>query len=335
MIVESDFRPPYWLRNPHLQTLLPYLARQRARPTVRRERLELADGDFIDLDWTCGSGGPVVIVLHGLSGSVDSHYARTILSVLHRRGMRGVLMNFRGASGEPNRLPRTYHGGETSDLSLLVRALRAREPHTPLAMVGYSLGGNVLLKWLGEQGDEAPLRAAVAVSVPFELHRATDRLMQGFSRVYQWHILRCLKRSLAVKARTVELPFDISILEDIATFRRFDDVITAPLHGFRDADDYYRRASARRYLTDIRIPTLIVHALDDPFVPASALPGPQELSAATVLEVARHGGHVGFVSGRPISGRWLERRVMAFLSAHLASAAVGASRGRKKAAAGA
>ncbi len=319
MIVESDFTPPAWLRNPHLQTLWPYAARYRVSVRVRRERLELPDGDFLDLDWTLGGAGPVVIILHGLSGSVDSHYARSLLTGLHRRGLRGVLMNFRGAGGEPNRLARSYHGGETGDLSTVVETLRRREPHTPLALVGYSLGGNVLLKWLGEQGRRAPVCAAVAVSVPFDLSRSTTRLMQGFSRLYQWHILRSLKQALYAKARTLDLPIDLSMVKDISTFRRFDDLITAPLHGFRDAEHYYRRSSAIGYLDAIRVPTLIIHALDDPFVPASAVPAPSALSENTVLELTRHGGHVGFVSrgGALARDSWLDGRILTFLGARL------------------
>ena len=313
--MQGGFTPPAWLRNPHLQTLWPYLIRYRTHAQVRRERLELPDGDFLDLDWNLAPAGPTVLILHGLSGSVDSHYARTLLTYLQRRGLRGVLMNFRGASGEPNRLARSYHGGETGDLSAVVQILRRREPAAPLAAVGYSLGANVLLKWLGEQGHRAPLDAAVAVSVPFDLGRSTARLMQGFSRLYQWHILRNLKQALAIKARTVPLPFDVHAAERIGDFRRFDDLITAPLHGFRDADEYYTVCSAVRYLGAIRVPTLIVHAADDPFVPPDALPGPDGLSETTVLELSRHGGHVGFVGeGRALSREgWLDGRIGAFL----------------------
>lgn len=337
MIVESDFAPPRWLRNPHLQTLWPYAARHSTKVRVRRERLELPDGDFIDLDWGEDGadpppgrrggltvGGPeqrgLVIGLHGLSGSVDSHYARSLLRSLARRGRRGVIMNFRGASGEPNRLARGYHGGETGDLSTVVEILRRREPDTPLAAVGYSLGANVLLKWLGEQGRKAPLSAAVAVSVPFDLSQSTTRLTQGLSRVYQWHILRSLKEAVIAKARIVEVPVDLKLVRLASTFRRFDDLVTAPLHGFQDADQYYRLSSAVGYLGDIRVPTLIVHSLDDPFVPASAVPGPAALSDSTLLEITRYGGHVGFVGrGRVLSSEsWLDGRIAEFLGTRIA-----------------
>jgi predicted alpha/beta-fold hydrolase len=320
MIVQSDFNPRPWLRNPHVQTLWPYLVRHRSAFAARRERLELPDGDFVDLDWNVCNHGPIVVVLHGLSGSIRSHYAKGILSAMQHRGIRAVLMNFRGASGEPNRLPRGYHAGDTGDLSTVMATLRAREPRTPVAAVGFSLGGNVLLKWLGEQRAQAGVFAAAAVSVPFDLARTTDRLTRGFSRLYQWHILKCLKQDLAIKARRVPMPVDIAGLTRISTFRQFDDLITAPLHGFDDAAAYYDYAGAGRYLSTIAVPTLILHALDDPFIPASALPSEHRLSATTTLEIAPHGGHVGFVEELAgVAAHWLENRLVSFLSAGLSA----------------
>jgi len=318
MIIQSDFKPPAWLSNPHLQTLWPYFMRSGMKIEVRRERLELPDGDFIDLDWNTCDGGAIVVLLHGLSGSVNSHYAKYTLRALQRRGMRGVLMNFRGASGEPNRLPRGYHGGETGDFAIVMQTLLRREPRTPIAAVGFSLGGNVLLKWVGEKQDKCPLYAAVAVSAPLDLDRTTVRLSQGFSRLYQWHILKCLKRDLLVKSRKVDLPVDVTKISSVTSFRQFDDSITAPLHGFRNAAEYYEYSSARRFLGGISVPTLILHALDDPFIPASVLPANTELTASTTLELSRHGGHVGFVNKASTSdGDWLENRITGFLNARL------------------
>lgn len=312
MIVPSDFAPPFWLRGPHLQTLWPYLFHARRRVPVRRERLELDDGDFIDLDWNTQPHGPIVVVLHGLSGSIKSHYAHGLLHRLQRRGMRAVVMNFRGAGGQPNRLARGYHAGETGDLETVIAALRRREPGTPLAAVGFSLGGNVLLKWLGERGGGAPLRAAVAVSVPFDLALAVQRLNRGLSRLYQWHILRSLKADLAAKAKAVPLPIDVARAAGVRDFRAFDDVVTAPLHGFAGAQEYYAQSSARRYLHGIQVPTLIVQARDDPFLPACALPDESELSPAVRLELSGRGGHVGFVGGRGPRD-WLQRRIADYL----------------------
>ncbi len=311
MITRSDFRPAWWLPGAHLQTLYPTLFRRRSHPRLRRERLELADGDFIDLDWTDASGGPIVLVVHGLEGSLASHYTGGILGALAARGYHAVLMYFRGCSGEPNRLARSYHSGDTADLQAVHDHIRQHHPAAPLAMVGYSLGGNVLLKWLGEQGVAAPLTTAVAVSVPFDLDCAAQRLEQGLSRLYQQHLLNKLRRSVRLKAAVLPPPVPLAQLPGLTTFRRFDDAVTAPLHGFTGVDDYYRRSSSRQYLDRITVPTLILQARDDPFLPASALPVDTDLSGAVTLELSPRGGHVGFVAGRiPFAAEyWLELRI--------------------------
>ncbi|HQU15316.1 MAG: hydrolase [Chromatiales bacterium 21-64-14] len=319
MIALEPFIPAWWLPGPHSQTLWPNRLRPRPRVALRWERLELADGDFLDLAWTAAGAGPTVLVLHGLEGCAYSTYALGLLRAIERRGWRAVVMHFRGCSGTPNRLPRSYHSGETGDLQTVVEHLRAREPDVPLAAVGYSLGGNVLLKWLGEQGVDAPLRCAVAVSVPFELAKSAQRLERGFSRVYQWSLVRRLRRSVREKFRTVPSPLDLRGLSNCRTFRAFDDRITAPLHGYTDADDYYRRCSSRPYLARIRIPTLVLQARDDPFLTPDAIPGPTECAASVQLEIQEAGGHVGFVYG-PVPWRaryWLEERIPAFLASRL------------------
>src|SRR3990167_580396 len=177
----NQFKPAWWLPNSHLQTLWPAICRKRKKLSLQRERFELPDGDFIDLDWLKkDQSGPLVLILHGFEGSVESHYAAGILQTLNRKGWRGVFMHFRGCSGEHNRLPRGYHSGDTHDVRYVIQTIRKREPKTPIAAVGYSLGGNVLLKWLGETGEQNPLKAAIAISVPFELHKAAARIQQGF-----------------------------------------------------------------------------------------------------------------------------------------------------------
>jgi uncharacterized protein len=317
VILTSTFRPAWWLPGPHLQTLWPHLVRRRPRLALRRERLELPDGDFVDLDWTAGATGPLALVLHGLEGCSASHYAAGILEALHTRGVRGVLMHFRGCSGEPNRMPRSYHSGETTDLQHVLDVLRRREPATPFAAIGYSLGGNVLLKWLGERGEHARLSAAIAVSVPFDLHQAAWRLERGTSRLYQWALLQQLRRSAARKFRSRPAPFDLEALHRARSFRAFDDLVTAPLHGFSSADEYYSRSSSRQYLRSIRVPTLILHAADDPFMTERAIPRPADLSPQVTLELSPKGGHVGFVAGRsplrPVY--WLEQRIPDYLKA--------------------
>jgi hypothetical protein len=319
MITASRFRPAWWLRGAHLQTLYPTFARCRSCPELQRERLELPDGDFIDIDWTGNTRGPVVLVLHGLEGSLESHYTGGILTALAAHGYRTGLMYFRGCSGEPNRLPRGYHSGETGDLQTVIRHIGESSPGKPVAVVGYSLGGNVLLKWLGEQGDRAMLTTAVAVSVPFDLDRAACRLEQGLSRIYQNHLLKKLRRSVQAKSAIHSPPVPLQELENLKTFRQFDDAITAPLHGFRDVGDYYSQSSSRRYLRHIDAPVLIIHARDDPFLPPAAIPTDAELSHAVTLELSRYGGHVGFVGGNtPLAADyWLERRICEHLQAYL------------------
>ncbi len=328
MISCSDFRPAWWLPGAHLQTLYPTLFRRRACPPLRRERLELADGDFVDLDWTDSNGGPVVLVLHGLEGSLASHYTGGILKALAARDYHAALMYFRGCSGEPNRLARSYHSGDTSDLQAVHDHIRERHPATPLAVIGYSLGGNVLLKWLGEQGAAAPLTTAVAVSVPFELNSAARRLEQGLSRLYQRHLLNKLRRAVRLKANARPPPVPLEKLSRLTTFRQFDDAVTAPLHGFKHVDDYYSRSSSRQYLDRIAVPTLILQAQDDPFLPASAIPVDADLSAAVTLELSPSGGHVGFVAGRiPFAADyWLEQRICRHLQERLTVPVPGAGR---------
>lgn len=317
--MDERFQPAWWCRGPHRQTLWARLMRHAPRLALQRERLELPDGDFIDLDWTETGSGPIVIILHGLEGSSDSPYARGILQAVERRGWRGVVMHFRGCNGEPNRLARSYHSGDTGDLAYFIDVLRRREPRTPLATVGFSLGGNVLLKWLGKTGHQAPVRAAVAVSVPFDLHSAADRLQQGFSRLYQWQLMRSMRRSVAEKRRRMELPLKIRDLSALKSFRDFDEHVTAPLHGFDNADHYYTASSSRQYLKGIAVPTLVLHARDDPFMTEAAIPRNDELSEAVTLELSAHGGHVGFVAGTwPWRPRyWLEERIPAYLARYL------------------
>jgi predicted alpha/beta-fold hydrolase len=318
---DSPFRPAWWLSNRHLQTIWPVLCRARVRLETRRERLELPDGDFLDVDWV-GRGGPIVIVLHGLQGSAESNYARGLLKQIEARGWRGALMHFRGCSGEANRLPRSYHSGETTDIDWFARELRRREPETPLAGVAYSLGGNVLLKWLGESGTNSPLEVAVAVSIPFELGTAADSMASGLSRVYQWYLIRKLKKAVRAKMANGSFPLSLSDadLDRLRSFREFDDAVTAPMHGFRSAHDYYERCSSRQFVERIETPTLVIHAADDPLMRSEIIPRPDERSAHVAFEVSPNGGHVGFVSGPwPWSARyWLEDRIPEFLGAHFA-----------------
>ena len=325
MFIQTAFKPAWWLRNAHLQTVYPALFRKSSVPINRkRERLNTADNDFIDLDW-CGEGDkPLVILLHGLTGSSCSSYILGLQNVLLKQGMRSVTLNFRGCSGEPNQLARGYHSGDTGDIDFVYRTLRQREPETSMAVVGFSLGGNVLLKWLGEQGDKVSLAAAVAVSVPLVLARCATKLDHGYSKIYRNKLLRELKLYIRGKQRHLEKIGDhheagkihqIGDLSTIKSFWQYDDRVVARLHGFKNVDHYYQLSSSRQYLNKIKIPTLLIQAIDDPFMTKSVIPEPEELSSSVNLEVTAGGGHVGFVSGNiPFKPRyWLEQRIPEFL----------------------
>jgi uncharacterized protein len=313
---EADFSPPRGLTNAHVQTLLPRLM---ARPPLKRdiEVLELPDGDFVELNWAspqpADPEAPIFVLFHGLEGSFDSPYARWLLSAASRLGWRAVLMHFRGCGSQPNRLPRAYHSGDTADAYWLFGQLAHRFPKALKVAAGVSLGGNMLLKLVADQGgDGLDLAGAIVISAPLDLAASADRLNQGFSRIYERHLLGSLKRKVRDKLLRggLPLPLEVSGLASLTSLRAYDDAVTAPLHGFEGAEDYYQRASAGPLLGDIELPTLILHADDDPFMPSSLyerLPAP---SPAVHLEIARHGGHVGFMEWR--NGRlepWLARRI--------------------------
>ncbi|MCH1923992.1 hydrolase [Shewanella sp. C32] len=311
----SQFRAPWWARNPHVQTILPVMTKHRL-PKLQRQRLELADGDFIDLDWLTPhiAAAPTLVLVHGLEGSSQSHYARRMLQQCQRLGLNAVVHHHRGCSGEDNRLPRSYHSGDTADLHATLSSIKQAAPQQPLWAVGYSLGGNMLAKYLAEQGENCLLQAAAVVSAPLELAGCARKLEHGFSRIYQRHLLRQLQRKMQLKQQR-HPSLTMPDLASLNTFYRFDDRITAPMHGFAGADDYYQRASAKPLLAKISVPTLILHAADDPFMSASVIPEPTTLPTAVRYELAPHGGHVGFINGgTPWRPRYyLESRVLNFL----------------------
>lgn len=317
-VVSSTFRPHPLLRNAHLQTLVSSLLRLRPALEIRRERLELPDGDFVDLGWSGDGSGPIAILVHGLTGDFDSKYLRGLARLLIARGWRTVMLQLRGGSQEPNRLARSYHQGDTGDLRHLWRLLRQREPQTRLAAVGWSLGGNIVLKAMAEEGEAAPVDLAAAASVPFRLHPCAERLRRGFSRVYQGKLLRALKQMVLRKHAATPMPASVDLRGALRArdFYEFDNAFICPLNGFRDADDYYTRAACGQYLHAIRRPTLIVHALDDPFMDVTVVPQATALGPAVTLELAQGGGHVGFVAAGPGGGLqwWLERRLADFLA---------------------
>ncbi|MGV8921428.1 MAG: hydrolase [Pseudomonas sp.] len=326
--LSAPFTPAMGLGNPHLQTLWGPLVRRKSRIERERERIWLADGDFLDLDWhgPHEADTPLVLVLHGLTGSSNSLYVVGLQQALAKQGWSSVALNWRGCSGEPNLLPRSYHSGASEDLGSVVDHVRAKRPLAPLYAVGYSLGGNVLLKYLGEEGDNCSLQGAVAVSVPFRLDECADRIGQGFSKVYQAHFMREMLAYIKDKQRRFEHEglseglaelSALGSLENMRTFWDFDGRVTAPLNGFLDAKDYYRRSSSRYFLGEIRTPTLIIQSVDDPFVCCHSLPDASELSSSTHFELQKRGGHVGFVEGSLKNpSYYLERRIPLWLSAH-------------------
>lgn len=321
MIIESGFKPLWWLSNPHAQTLYPVFVRSLKAPIDKIERVELPDGDFLDLSWAINGLGPetpLVILLHGLGGSHRSKYIAGFMEAFNRRGWRSVLMHFRGASEEPNRLLRAYHYGDTADLSYVLKSLCQREPKTPKAVVGVSLGGNVLLKWLGEQGQQGLIQAAVAVSVPFMMSNVANRMGIGFSKVYQRYLVKRMQDFFKRKqSHLSDNAFEF--LKDIGQWKcfwTFDEHVVAPLHGFKHAHDYYLKSSSMPYLRHIATPTLIIHALDDPFMTPDIIPREDQLSKDVLLEVSQRGGHAGFISsnklGKPVY--WLDERIPEFLA---------------------
>jgi len=287
-----------------MQTIWSSVFRRTPSIPTRHQRFELADGDFIDLEWLlCDdvpTESPVLLLLHGLEGSIDSTYIQGLLQVSQIKKWNTVVMHFRGCGKEPNRLPRSYHSGETDDLQQVLKQLKSQHPQSIIMTAGFSLGGNVLLKYLGESNSNSMIDYAAAISVPFVLSSASLRLDKGFSRLYRNRLLKELKQKTRQKINdhSTAIKLSLSQLEKLKTFFDFDDQVTAPLHGFKSAKDYYQQCSSRQFLSSINTPTLIVHAVDDPFMTSEVIPDEQELSDFVTLELSDEGGHVGFVSGR-------------------------------------
>jgi predicted alpha/beta-fold hydrolase len=325
----ASFRPAWWLPGAHAQTLWGPVAR-RARPLpFARERLETPDGDELWIDWTDGApgGAPILLVLHGLEGSSFSFSVQGLLGLAGRLGWRGAAMNFRSCARDPrrpdrwipNRRPRLYHSGETRDLDFVLRSLAAREPGVAIAAAGVSLGGNVLLKWLGESPGQTLVRRAASISTPYDLAAGARKLERGFGRLYTAALLATLRaKALETAKRFPEAAERIDRRRALRarTFREFDDAATAPLHGFAGVDDYYARSSSLGFLPAIDTPTVCLSARDDPFLPEEAVERARRAaSAAVAFLVTGTGGHVGFVSGRSPDGSryWAEEQAVAWL----------------------
>ena len=311
----AAYRSPWWLPGGHLQTIWP-VARKGPLPHYRRERWDTPDGDFIELDWLQAGEprAPLVVLFHGLEGSSRSHYARTLMNAVTARGWNGVVVHFRGCAGSPNRFARAYHSGDSDEIDWILRRLHVTANGAALFVTGVSLGGNALLKWLGEREHEAAslVTAAASVCAPLDLRISGAALGRGFNLVYARHFLATLKHKALAKCGDHPGRFDAPRIAQARTLETFDDAYTAPAHGFAGVGDYWRRASARPWLSAIRCPTLVLNAANDPFVPADALPDPHALPATVTFEYPRGGGHVGFLGGNwPGVQDWLGQRLLA------------------------
>ena len=333
-VYAAAYSAPFWLPGGDLQTI--YAATLNPVPKVdyRRERWELPDGDFVDVDWldvnvinaslvdndaSHHASSPIVVLFHGLEGNSQSAYARLLMSAAKAKGWRGVVIHFRGCSGEPNRLPRVYYAGDTAEIEALLSRVRNHEPSAPIYAVGVSLGGNALLKWLGEKGDKAAsvIDKAIAVSAPIDLAASAAALDKGLNRlIYTPMFVDSMRpKALAMAQRFPGLLSEEKI-KAARTIHDIDNAVTAVLYGAVDAEEYYAKNASKPWLPFIRLPTLILNAKNDPFIPASTLPTPTEVSASVVLEYPETGGHAGF----PGDNHWFATHLLEFLQAENSSA---------------
>lgn len=320
MINTSKFIAKKFLSNPHWQSMWPtFIMRHKPMLETQRERLELNDGDFVDLEWcSTDKQQPIIILLHGVTGNINSPYIKYLVPVLKQHKWCPVMMYYRGYSGDHNRLDIMTHAGRTNDFSCVVNSLHQRYPKRPIVALGFSQGANLLLKYLGEQKQQTPLTCAIAVSPPFQLRSIANRIRHGASRFYQWYLLRELKAFYRNKFQYRSTMIDVKKLEKCHSFWQFDDNITAPINGFKSAIDYYRQASCAKFLPRIKIPTLILHAKDDPIMSPEIIPSHDELSPSTIMELSEHGGHLGFVKGNIFNPTfWLNERIPQFLQGYL------------------
>ncbi|WP_371187095.1 hydrolase [Thalassotalea maritima] len=319
MTYPSNFQPAWWLKNRHLQTMAGKLFRKNLQLNIINETIELPDGDFVDLAWTedanLNKDKPIVYVLHGLEGSIDSHYAKGMMHAIQQRGWIGLLMHFRGCSGKPNRYGPSYHSGDTFDIHYCVDFLKPRFANRPLGIMGFSLGGNVLANYLAED-EHHPFASAAIICAPLHLSSCSSRIGQGFSKVYQKYLVDMLKNSTQQKINLGLIKhIDKNELAGIRKLADFDEKVTAPIHGFQNAEDYYQQVSGLYKLDKVTTPTLIIHALDDPFLChefVTQIPDNPKLT----VELSPYGGHVGFIAGKnPLKPEfYLDQRVLDYLS---------------------
>ncbi|MBC6607105.1 alpha/beta fold hydrolase [Hymenobacter sp. BT188] len=324
LIQHSRYQPPFYMFNGHLQTIVPSLWRTVPDVRYQRERVETDDGDFLDLDWSRVAEGKaadtLTIVSHGLEGDASRPYVRGMVRAINRAGFDALAWNYRSCSGEMNRLLRSYHLGDTDDLDFVVRYAMGAGHYRRLFLTGFSAGGNVTLKYLGEKADRVPaqVQRAAVFSVPTDLKSSSQHIARPENRVYLNRFLKTLRAKMRQKAELLPGQVDIENLEELRDFVQFDDRFTAPMHGFKSADDYYEHSSSGRYIEHIRVPTLIVNAENDPFLPPACFPRDAAANSQFVfLETPREGGHVGFPEGTPDGNYYSERRAIEFLTAEV------------------
>ena len=312
---------PRWLPGGHLQTIYPAMFINKPHTHLRRERWIAPDNDFVDIDFLDGEPGkPFVVLFHGLEGSSDSHYARAMMAALRARGWSGAIPHFRGCSGELNQAPRFYHSGDAQEIGWIIERLYQQFHHQhdggKFYAAGVSLGGNALLRWLGESQHHADIvNAACAVSAPLDLAQGGASLSSGFNMIYTRMFLKTLKPKCLKKLDQFPGLFNKTAMLEAKDLYEFDNVVTAPLHGYLDTDDYWHRASAKHILGDITVPTLVLNARNDPFLPAQHLP--TQAAKCVTLDYPEHGGHVGFAAGNvPGHLNWLPQKILNFFEAN-------------------
>jgi predicted alpha/beta-fold hydrolase len=314
----SNYIPPFGLRNAHLQTIYPTLFRKVPVVTNERERMITPDGDFIDLDWARGSGATrLVVITHGLEGHSRSHYCQGMATAFQQAGWDALAWNFRGCSGEPNHQLRSYHSGATEELQTVLNHVFAKTTYEEISLVGFSLGGNLTLKYLGGIGTniDSRIKSAVGISVPCDLASSSKQLERRSNRIYMARFMRSLRAKIREKAKRFPKQLNLDGLEKMRSFAEFDDAYTAPIHGFAGASDYWTQCSCRPVLTQIAVPTLLINALDDPFMTPECYPhDAANTNPEFTLETPTHGGHLGFVTLGDEGTYWSERRAVEFLN---------------------
>ena len=315
-IENSSYKPPRFLTGAHLETIFPSLFRRVKEPSYRRERIEIPDGDFLDLDWSGPKSERLVILCHGLEGSSEGAYIKGMANAFNQEGWQALAWNFRGCSGEDNRLFRSYHSGATEDLHHVVSHALKKKHIKEIVLLGFSLGGNMTLKYVGEKGSRLSkrIKKAVAFSVPCDLQACSHQLARPGNRIYMWRFMRTLKAKSLIRSRNFPEQLDTAPLLKMKTFLEFDDYYTAPAHGFQDAVDYWTSCSSRQFLSRIRIPTLLVNAHNDPFLAPSCYPVQEARNSSSFfLEIPRRGGHVGFAAFKNKGRYWSESRALEFI----------------------